>query len=70
MTEQWRDYYTRCPQPHCRRLVSVLSVPAHKAAHRRVNVVHAARMDMNAKGVDFQPDQQWTGKRTRRRTKR
>ena len=41
----------------------------HAATARREAVVLKASLDMNAKGVDYQPDQQWTAKRRSRRAK-
>lgn len=54
-----------CPHGDCR------SEDAHEARARRERVTLAASMDLNAKGVDYQPGQVWTAsprRKYRRRT--
>ena len=56
----------------CLRLVLDSRARSHAAMHKRERVVHDARMEMNGRGVDFQPGQQWIapqGGRKRRTTR-
>jgi hypothetical protein len=57
--------------PRC-GLAWAASDTAHRATHRREDVVHEASMEMNLRGVNFQPGQQWhaLGDLTRRRSRR
>lgn len=65
MSEQILDRYLNCPR--CGRLVQSMHVRSHIRAHTRVNLLHATRMEMNLKGVNFQPGQVWAMKHTAKR---
>lgn len=51
-------------------LVVAASAEAHAAADRRAAVVSASAMEMNRRGIDFQPVQSWTAKHSPRRRAR
>lgn len=56
----------------CRRPVHPNRLLSHTAAHKRARTVWETSMDMNRRGVNFQPGQDWVapGNGAPRRTRR